>query len=96
MILGPKNVTESPQLHPYLVFHSFLVFWDTFVYHYMGIMPNFNDVYSDNFQVLEYGLTCKNYPKWGLVSVALGPDAHLSCFSCCFLLIQTCSQNIAH
>ncbi len=32
-------------------------------------MPNFNDVYLDNYQVLDYGLTCKNSPKLGLVLV---------------------------
>jgi hypothetical protein len=33
---------------------------------------------------IDYGLICKNNPKWGLVSVASGPDAHLSHLSCCF------------
>jgi hypothetical protein len=73
------------------VLYYFSVFWDTFVYHYTGIMPNFNDVYLDNYQVLDYGLICKNNPKLGLVSVLSGPNAHLSCLSCCFLVIQTCS-----
>jgi hypothetical protein len=36
-------------------------------------MPNFNDVYLHNYKVLDYGLICKNDPKWGLVSVASGP-----------------------
>jgi hypothetical protein len=45
-------------------------------------MPNFNDVYLHNYEVLDYGLICKNNPKWGLVSVASGPDAHLICVSC--------------
>jgi hypothetical protein len=35
-----------------LVLYSFSVFWDTFVYHYTGIMPNFNDVYLDNYKAL--------------------------------------------
>ncbi len=48
-------------------------------------MPNFNDVYLDNYLVLDYGLICKNNPKWGLVSVASGSDAHLSRLSCHFL-----------
>jgi hypothetical protein len=60
------------------VFYSFSVFWDTVVYHYTRIMPNFNDVNLENYQVLDYGLICKYNPKWGLVSVALGLDAHLS------------------
>jgi hypothetical protein len=77
-----------------LVFYSFSVFWDTFVYHYTRIMPNFNDMFLDNYQVLHYGLKCKNNPKWGLVSVASGSDAHLNCLFCCFLAIQTCSQNM--
>ncbi len=68
-----------------LVFYSFSVLRDTFVYHYTRIMPNFNDVYLDNYQVLDYGLTCKNNPKWGLVLVASGPDANLSCLNCVFL-----------
>jgi hypothetical protein len=42
-----------------LVLYFFSVFWDTFVYYYTGIMPNFNDVYLDNYQVLDYGLICK-------------------------------------
>ncbi len=78
-----------------LVFYSFSVFWDTFVYHYTRIMPNFNDVYLDNYQVLDYVLTCKDNPKWGLVlGVSLtssGLDAYLRCLSCRFLVIQTCS-----
>jgi hypothetical protein len=49
-------------------------------------MPNFDDLYLHNYKVLDYGLICKNNHKWGLVSVASGPDAlliHLSCgFSC--------------
>jgi hypothetical protein len=44
-------------------------------------MSNFNDMYLDNYQVLDYGLICKNYPKSGLVSIASGLDAHLSCLS---------------
>jgi hypothetical protein len=84
--------SNSTILHPIvLVLHSFSVFWDTFVYHYMRIMPNFNGVYIDNYQVLDYGLICKNNPKWDLVSVVSGPDTHLSWLSCCFLAIQTCS-----
>jgi hypothetical protein len=63
-----KNLSD----YPLLVLNSFSVFWDTFVYHYTGIMPNFNDVYLDNYEVLDYGLICKKCPKWGLVSVALG------------------------
>ncbi len=47
-------------------------------------MPNFNDVYLDNYQVLDYGLICKNNPEWGLVSVASDPDAHLSHLFCHF------------
>jgi hypothetical protein len=86
-----KEMTLS-QPCPYtgcaLMFYSFSVFWDTFVYHYTRIMPNFNDVYIDNYQVLDYGLTCKKNP---LVLVASGLDAHLSCLSCHFLVIQTCS-----
>jgi hypothetical protein len=47
-------------------------------------MPNFNDMYLHNYEVLDYGLICKNTPKWSLVSVVLGHDAHLICLSCCF------------
>jgi hypothetical protein len=47
-------------------------------------MPNFNDVYLHNYKVLDNGLICKNNPKWGLVSVVSGPDAHLIYLSCCF------------
>jgi hypothetical protein len=36
-------------------------------------MPNFNDVYLHNYEVLDNGLICKKYPKWGLVSVVGGP-----------------------
>jgi hypothetical protein len=50
----------------------------------MGIKQNFNGVYLDNYQVLDYGLICKNNPKWDLFSVASGPDAHLSRLSCRF------------
>jgi hypothetical protein len=49
-------------------------------------MPNFDDVYLHNYEVLGYGLICKIIKKWGLVSVASGPDANLICldgyFSC--------------
>jgi len=37
----------------------------------------FIDVYLHYYEVLEYGLICKNNPKWGLVSLALGLDDHL-------------------
>jgi hypothetical protein len=54
-------------------------------------MPNFNDVYLHNYEVLDYGLICKNNPKWGLVSVASGPGAYLIHLSYRFLVIQTYS-----
>ncbi len=38
--------------------------------------------------VLDYGLICKNNPKWGLVSLALSPDGHLICCASCFIVIQ--------
>ncbi len=66
-----------------LVLSPFL-FWGHICVSYMVIMPNFNDVYLHNYQVLDYGLICKNNPKWGLVSVVLGLDAHLSHLSCRF------------
>ena len=34
-------------------------------------------MYLHNYQVLDYGLICKNNPKWGLVLLASGPDGHL-------------------
>jgi hypothetical protein len=40
-------------------------------------MSNLNDVYLHNYQVLDYGLICKNKPKWGLVLLASGPVAIL-------------------
>ncbi len=51
-------------------------------------MPNFNDVYLPNNEVLDYGLIYKNNPKWGLVSVASGPDAHLIHQTGSFLVIR--------
>jgi hypothetical protein len=42
-------------------------------------MPNVNDVYLNNYYVLDYGLMCKNNPKWGLVLFMSSPDAHLIC-----------------
>jgi hypothetical protein len=47
-------------------------------------VPNFNDVYLHNYEALDYGLICKNYSKWGLVSVASDPGAHLIRLSCRF------------
>ncbi len=40
-------------------------------------MLNFNYEYFHSYNVLDYGLICKNNPKWGLVSVGSGLDAHL-------------------
>jgi hypothetical protein len=31
-----------------------------------------------------YGLICKKYPKWDLVSIEVGPYGHLICLSCHF------------
>ena len=42
---------------------------------------------------LEYGLICKNNPKRGLVSLALGPDGHLICQTGHFSLIQKCGKD---
>jgi hypothetical protein len=49
--------------------------YDLFVV--MGRICVINDVYLHKYQVLDYGLICKNNPKWGLVSLASGPDGHL-------------------
>jgi hypothetical protein len=46
-------------------------------------MPNFNVLYVHNYEVLNYGLICKNNPKWDIVLVASGPGAHLIHLSCC-------------
>jgi hypothetical protein len=43
--------------------------------------------------VLDYDLICKSNPKWGLVSLALGPDGHLKWLRGHFPLIQKCVQK---
>jgi hypothetical protein len=56
----PSPANASPIEHAVKMLS---VFWDTFVYHYTKIIPNFNDVYLDNYQVLDYGQIYKNNPK---------------------------------
>jgi hypothetical protein len=51
-------------------------------------MPNFDDVYPHNYKIIDYGVICKNNRKWGLVSLASDPNAHLICWTGHFLVIQ--------
>jgi hypothetical protein len=46
--------------------------------------PNFDHVYLYQYKVLGYGLTYKNNPKWGLVSIDKSPDGHLIRLYCHF------------
>jgi hypothetical protein len=50
---------------------------DTFVSLLFRTSLNFKHLYPYNYEVLENILKCKKDPKWVIVSLVLGLDAHL-------------------
>ena len=81
---GTKRTTFVTQKHTSttkrrltLVCISFSVSRDTFVSLLFRTSLNFKHLYPYNYEVLENILKCKKDPKWVIVSLVLGLDAHL-------------------